>query len=207
MTSPSRRIPALAVIALAVIALAGPAVSAGATSAAHSARTTRASSLSELLRRVRGLNRTKAHSSPTVPSGAGTRGSTPPTTTFVPSGGATAPTVTTSPPVTSQTVTSPPAARTAAPGQTAPGQTAAPVATTRTSKPKAASGDRRLSTGAIVIAALATLLVIACLGWALARNRAFEPRALLALRHASAEAGFRASATWSELADWARLGR
>ncbi|HXM86726.1 MAG TPA: hypothetical protein VN889_03740, partial [Solirubrobacteraceae bacterium] len=63
-----------------------------------------------------------------------------------------------------------------------------------------------LSTGAIVIAALAALLVLACVGWALARRRAFEPHWLLSLRHATAEAGFRASATWSEFLDWVRLG-
>jgi hypothetical protein len=71
---------------------------------------------------------------------------------------------------------------------------------------KASTGDRPLSTGAIVIAALAALLVLACLGWALARRRAFEPHWLLSLRHATAEAGVRASATWSEFLDWVRLG-
>ena len=71
---------------------------------------------------------------------------------------------------------------------------------------KTSGGDRPLSTGAIVIAAFAALLVLACLGWALARRRAFEPHWLLSLRHATAEAGFRASATWSEFLDWVRLG-
>jgi len=74
-------------------------------------------------------------------------------------------------------------------------------------KANKAQGDSGLSTGAIVIAALAALLVLACVAWALARRRAFEPHWLLSLRHAMAEAGFRASATWSEFADWARLGR
>jgi cobalamin biosynthesis Mg chelatase CobN len=68
-------------------------------------------------------------------------------------------------------------------------------------------GDSGLSTGAIVIAAFAALLLLACILWALARRRAVEPHWLLSLRHAMAEAGFRASATWSEFADWARLGR
>jgi hypothetical protein len=58
-----------------------------------------------------------------------------------------------------------------------------------------------------VIAALALLLLLGCIAWGLARRRAFEPHWLLSLRHAMAEAGFRASATWSEFADWARLGR
>jgi hypothetical protein len=63
-----------------------------------------------------------------------------------------------------------------------------------------------LSTAAIVAAAVAALLVLACIGWALARRRAFEPHWLLSLRHAMAEAGFRASATWAEFSDWVRLG-
>jgi hypothetical protein len=64
-----------------------------------------------------------------------------------------------------------------------------------------------LSTGAIVIAALAALLALACLAWGLARRRAFEPRWWLSLRHAVAEAGLRTSETLAEFADWARLGR
>ena len=63
-----------------------------------------------------------------------------------------------------------------------------------------------LSTGAIVAAVLAAVLLLACIGWALARRRAFEPRWMLSLRHAMAEAGFRASATWAEFSDWVRLG-
>ena len=63
-----------------------------------------------------------------------------------------------------------------------------------------------LSTGAIAAAVVAAVLVLACIGWALARRRAFEPHWLLSLRHAMAEAGFRASATWAEFSDWVRLG-
>jgi hypothetical protein len=63
-----------------------------------------------------------------------------------------------------------------------------------------------LSAGAIAAAVVAAILVLACIGWALARRRAFEPHWLLSLRHAMAEAGFRASATWAEFADWVRLG-
>lgn len=76
---------------------------------------------------------------------------------------------------------------------------------TRTS-PTLRHDSGTLSTGAIVIAAIAALLVLACLGWALARRRAFEPHWMLSLRHAMAEAGFRASATWAEFSDWVRLG-
>jgi hypothetical protein len=65
----------------------------------------------------------------------------------------------------------------------------------------------KLSTAAIVVAAVAALLALGCAAWGLARRRAFEPHWLLSLRHAMAEAGFRTSATWAEFADWARLGR
>jgi hypothetical protein len=67
----------------------------------------------------------------------------------------------------------------------------------------AASG---LSGGAIAAAALGALLLLGCAVWALARTRAFEPHWLLSLRHATAEAGFRASETWAEFTDWVRLG-
>src|SRR5205823_5242729 len=60
---------------------------------------------------------------------------------------------------------------------------------------------------AIIIAALAALVVLACAAWAVARQRAYEPHWWLSLRHAMAEAGFRTSATWAEFTDWARLGR
>jgi hypothetical protein len=64
-----------------------------------------------------------------------------------------------------------------------------------------------LSTTAIAVVIVAAVIVLACIAWALARRRAFEPHWLLSLRHAMAEAGFRASATWAEFTDWARLGR
>jgi cytochrome b len=64
----------------------------------------------------------------------------------------------------------------------------------------------RTSTGAILLAVLAALLALGCLGWAIARFTSFEPRWARSMRHAMAEAGFRASATWAEFGDWARLG-
>jgi hypothetical protein len=71
---------------------------------------------------------------------------------------------------------------------------------------RTASGGK-LSSAAIAAAVLAALIALACLAWATARMLAFEPRWTLSLRHALAEAGFRASATWAEFADWMRLGR
>jgi hypothetical protein len=64
-----------------------------------------------------------------------------------------------------------------------------------------------VSTVAIVIAAAAALLVLACAAWALARRRAFEPQWVHSARHSMAEAGVHVSATWAEFTDWLRLGR
>ncbi|MGO9762926.1 MAG: hypothetical protein ACLP1Q_16865 [Solirubrobacteraceae bacterium] len=54
---------------------------------------------------------------------------------------------------------------------------------------------------------MAALVALLCLAWGVARLLTFEPHWTLSLRHALAEAGFRASATWAEFSDWARLGR
>jgi hypothetical protein len=64
-----------------------------------------------------------------------------------------------------------------------------------------------VSTEALVLAAIAALLLLACATWAFARSRAYEPHWLMSMRHAMAEAGFHMSATWAEFTDWARLGR
>jgi len=68
-------------------------------------------------------------------------------------------------------------------------------------------GSSKISTGAIVAAAVAALLALGCAAWGLARLRAYEPHGALSARHAMAEAGFRASSTWDEFRDWIRLGR
>jgi hypothetical protein len=70
-----------------------------------------------------------------------------------------------------------------------------------------AHGATHVSHEAIALAAAGALVVLTCLVWALARVIAFEPRWTLSARHAIAEAGLRASATWAEFSDWARLGR
>jgi hypothetical protein len=64
----------------------------------------------------------------------------------------------------------------------------------------------KLSNAAIAAVAIAALVALGCLAWGIARMRAFEPHWTLSLRHAIAEAGFRASATWAEFSDWVRLG-
>jgi hypothetical protein len=64
-----------------------------------------------------------------------------------------------------------------------------------------------LSSDAVAIAAVAAVAALLCVAWGVARVLAYEPHWTLSLRHALAEAGFRASATWAEFSDWARLGR
>ena len=64
-----------------------------------------------------------------------------------------------------------------------------------------------LSGGAIAIAVIAALIAVGCVAWGISRRRAFEPQWLLSMRHAMAEAGSHASATWAEFTDWVRLGR
>lgn len=115
----------------------------------------------------------------------------------------TTPAHTTTSPVPTTTTTSPvtPVAPAARP-LTSTGTLARPRAPARTTH-----GGGHVSTEAIVLAALAALLLLACAAWAFARARAYEPHWLLSLRHAMAEAGFRMSATWAEFADWVRLGR
>ena len=132
---------------------------------------------------------------------AGTAGSatapaaTTPTTTFVPSGG--------TPPAATTPATGAPGTRTATTPSTTPPQALVNKGKA-TKKPAHHNG---LGALAIIIAALAALVVLACAAWAVARQRAYEPRWWLSLRHAMAEAGFRTSATWAEFTDWTRLGR
>jgi hypothetical protein len=136
-----------------------------------------------------------------VPTGTGTV-TTPTGTTGT---GGVLPTSTTTVP---QTTTTTPTFTAATPPPTA---TNAPVGGVRGSTAKAAAGSNRgssrISTPALLLAALAALLALGCAIWSVARLQAFEPRWTLSLRHTLAEAGFRASATWAEFSDWARLGR
>jgi hypothetical protein len=143
---------------------------------------------------------------PTFPVPASARvhgaGTGTPTTTYAP------PASTTTTPLPGTAI--PPAATTT-PGATPTSPSGTPSLTplNRSGTARASAhprSKRKLSAAAIAIAAAAALLVLGCCAWAIARRRAFEPHWLLSLRHASAEAGFRVSATWSEFTDWARLG-
>jgi hypothetical protein len=64
-----------------------------------------------------------------------------------------------------------------------------------------------ISNGAIIAAVAGGLVALACVAWALARTFAYEPRWTLSLRHAVAEASYRASSTWEEFGDWVRSER
>jgi hypothetical protein len=79
--------------------------------------------------------------------------------------------------------------------------------TTRVPASVRATRSSKLSTPAIALAALGALIVLLCLTWAIARALAYEPHWVRSLRHSLAEGGFRASATWAEFGDWARLGK
>jgi hypothetical protein len=81
-----------------------------------------------------------------------------------------------------------------------------PAAVVVSSHAQHAAHTGGLSNAGLVAVAVAALAVILCLVWAVARTLALEPRWTLSLRHALAEAAFRASATWDEFSDWARLG-
>ncbi len=69
------------------------------------------------------------------------------------------------------------------------------------------ASSSHLSTAAIMLAVVAGIVALACVAWALARAFAWEPHWSRSLRHAVAEAGFRASSTWEEFSDWVRSGR
>ena len=155
---------------------------------------------------------------PTTDAGRSTGAATPttPTTTYVPSEGTRAPN---SSPGAVGGSAAPPAGSTGPTGgigatgglgTTAPGVKSAPGATSTLPSTRAiaarASHKRRLSTGWIIIAALGALLVLGCAAWGFARRRAYEPHWTLTFGHAMGEAGYRASATWAEFRDWARLG-
>lgn len=59
----------------------------------------------------------------------------------------------------------------------------------------------------VLLAALAILAALAALVWALVRFFGVDPPWLVSSRHATAEAGWRTSASWAEFGDWLRFGR
>lgn len=59
----------------------------------------------------------------------------------------------------------------------------------------------------VALGVLGALLALGGLAYALAHWLAWDPRWAQRTRHAVAEAGWRTGNTWSEFADWVRLGR
>jgi cobalamin biosynthesis Mg chelatase CobN len=112
---------------------------------------------------------------------------------------------TTQPPAasTAGATTQPPATTTIAPDATTTAATPAP-APAATTAAQSTSSHKGARLALIVLAAL--LLMLLAL-WAFARWWAWEPHWLVRWRHATAEAGWRASAAWAEFTDWLRLGR
>ncbi len=109
--------------------------------------------------------------------------------------------------------TQPPATTTIAPNATTTAATPAPVpAPATTAAPAPAPAPATQSTpshkGArLALIVVGALLVMLLALWAFARWWAWEPHWLARWRHATAEAGWRASAAWAEFTDWLRLGR
>jgi hypothetical protein len=181
---------------LGVLAVLVPAVASAAGTTTHT------SSAQEFpipaSERVKDTTSTSATTPASATSAKTTPGASTPATT-TPSGGAQPGTVapaTTTP--AGATTSSTPAITT--PATTSPSGTV--VVVVHKAKPK----STRLSTGALVLAVLGALLVLACIAWALARWLAFEPRWTVSLMYSLREASSRASATWAEFSDWVRLG-
>jgi cobalamin biosynthesis Mg chelatase CobN len=101
------------------------------------------------------------------------------------------------------TATQPPATTTIAPNATTTAATPAPAAATQTAA-QSTSPHKGARLALIVVGALLVMLLAL---WAFARWWAWEPHWLARWRHATAEAGWRASAAWAEFTDWLRLGR
>ena len=126
--------------------------------------------------------------------------STTGTTTYAPSEGTPAPSS-----APGAGATTAPLSADAAPGASTP-VPGGPLGRGARTSTSARGGGTHVSALAIVLAALGAALALACAGWALARRRALEPHWWLSLRHSVAEAEYRASCTWAEFTDWARLG-
>jgi hypothetical protein len=109
--------------------------------------------------------------------------------------------------------TQPPATTTINPNGTPTNATTAPPpAPTTTPAPAPATQPAAASTSShkgarLALIVVAALLLMLLALWAFARWWAWEPEWLVRWRHATGEAGWRASAAWAEFTDWLRLGR
>lgn len=96
------------------------------------------------------------------------------------------------------------------PAPSADAQAAPAAADDAIARAAARTGDDGGGAIPLPLALLAAVLVVALLAaaaWALVRRSGREPRWVARAGHATAEAGWRASASWAEFTDWVRLGR
>ena len=156
-------------------------------------------------KRAQGCSKAEEKATSTATSAAGA-------TTGTTGTGATGTGATTQPPATTTiapnatptaATTAPAPAPAPAAATTAPAPAPAPAAATQTA-PQSTSSHKGARLALIVLGALLVMLLAL---WAFARWWAWEPHWLVRWRHATAEAGWRASAAWAEFTDWLRLGR
>ena len=148
-------------------------------------------------KRAKGCTKAEEKAANTTTTAAGATTGTTGTGTTAPGAASTA------------TATQPPATTTIAPNATTTAATPAPApAPATTAAPAPATQSTASHRGArLALIVVGALLVMLLLLWAFARWWAWEPHWLARWRHATAEAGWRASAAWAEFTDWLRLGR
>jgi cobalamin biosynthesis Mg chelatase CobN len=148
-------------------------------------------------KRAKGCTKAEEKAANTTTSAAGATTGTTGTGTTAPGAASTA------------TATQPPATTTIAPNATTTAATPAPApAPAVTTAPAPTTQSTASHKGArLALIVVGALLVMLLALWAFARWWAWEPHWLARWRHATAEAGWRASAAWAEFTDWLRLGR
>ena len=122
------------------------------------------------------------------------------------SGGTAAPPATTTTPTTAAPATP---GSTVTPSPTPDPKASAAIADDAIAKTALSADESDAGTPApvVALAVLGGLLALGGLFYGLGHWLAWDPRWARRLRHAVAEAGWRTSNTWSEFADWVRLGR
>jgi cobalamin biosynthesis Mg chelatase CobN len=148
-------------------------------------------------KRAKGCTKAEEKAANTTTSAAGATTGTTGTGTTAPGAASTA------------TATQPPATTTIAPDATTtaatPAPAPAPAVTTAPAPTTQSTASHKGARLALIVVGALLLMLLAL--WAFARWWAWEPHWLARWRHATAEAGWRASAAWAEFTDWLRLGR
>jgi cobalamin biosynthesis Mg chelatase CobN len=194
LTGRARTVTVWLSVTLAAMALAQPTL--GAAGSSTSAANADGSIAGIPLAKLRKLEHAQARRGKGITVPPGDVSSTNTTT----SSAGTASTPTTSAPRTSTTTS------------TVPSEIAAQIKSLEQGKTPGAThaatkhASSKLSGTGILLAVVASILVLCALLWALFSFAVLEPHWLLSLRHSLAEAGYRASAVWAEFTDWVRLG-